>query len=120
MRAAIKHISTIDGGDASKYQPAAADTFSVTLRLLIGPEDAVGEESFDMIVCSPSWLETELARDGFVVGRHRLIVRRYDFRLVQQVIAKLISRCSGETWSEIAEKISRLAYWEFEDYQTRT
>ena len=117
MRPAIKNISTIDGGDPARFQPSDAGTFSITLRLLIGPAESVGEESFDVTVCSPAWLEKECERNGFVLGRHHLVVRSYDFGFVERVLAKLIARYSGETWPEIAEKISRLAYWEFEDYQ---
>jgi immunity protein 8 of polymorphic toxin system len=117
MRPAIKSISTIDGDDPARYQPSDGGTFAVTLRLLIGPADSVGEESFDVTVCSPAWLEKECERNGFVLGRHHLVVRGYDFRFIERVLAELIGRYSGETWPEIAEKISRLAYWEFEDYQ---
>jgi hypothetical protein len=30
---------------------------------------------------------------------------------------RLVERCSGATWQEIAVKVSRIGYWEFEDYQ---
>ena len=50
-------------------------------------------------------------------GRHHLIVRGYDFSLLQRARVRLIERCSGETWQEVAGKIGRVAYWEFEDYQ---
>lgn len=116
MQPVIKDISTIDGGDPAGFQPSD-DTFSITLRLLIGPANSAGEESFDVTVCSPAWLEKECERNGFVLGRHHLVVCNYDFAFVERILTKLIERYSGKTWHEIAEKISRLAYWEFEDYQ---
>lgn len=85
--------------------------------MLIGPADSPGEESFDVTVCSPTWLESECERDQFVVGRHHLIVAYYDFTNVQNLLYKLVDRCRGDSWHEIAEKLSRLAFWEFEDYR---
>ena len=117
MRPSIRHISTIDGGDPAGFEPDDVERFSITLRLIIGPADSDGDESFDLVVCSPLWLERECERDGFVSGRHRLIVRRYDFGFLRRTIVKLIEHYSGDTWPEVAEKISRLACWEFEDYQ---
>jgi len=115
MHAAIRSISTIDGGDPAKFRPLDAD-FSLTLRLMIGPADSEGEESFDLTVCSPASLQKECDRDGFVLGRHLLIVRDYNFPLLTSVIEKLIDRCIGDTWQEVASKFSRIAHWEFENY----
>jgi hypothetical protein len=110
VRPTIRHISTIDGDDPAVWRPADAGNFSVALRLIIGPADSEGEESFDLVVCSPSWLDKECERDGFVLGRHHLIVRSYDFSLLQGALVKLIERCSGDTWQEVAGKLSRVAY----------
>jgi hypothetical protein len=117
MRPKIKSISTIDGGDPASHRPLDA-AFSVGLRLLIGPDESTGEESFDVTVCSPAWLEKKCERDSFVQGRHHIVVRDYDFSLVQRILTELVGRCNGETWPEIAKKISRFAYWEFEDYRS--
>src|SRR5271167_4174853 len=117
MRPTIRHISTIDGDNPTKFQPSDADNFSVALRLTIGPTDSAGDESFDLIVCSPSSLEKECERDGFVLGRHRLVVCRYDFGLLQRILVKLVERCEGDTWQDVAAKLNRFAYWEFEDYE---
>jgi len=116
VQAAIRKISTIDGGDPAQFHPVSAD-FSIPLRITAGPAESEGEETFDLTVCSPAALEKECERDGFVLGRHRIIVRDYDFRLLRRIIEKLIARSSGDSWSEVATKIGRIAYWEFEDYE---
>jgi Immunity protein 8 len=118
MRPTIRHISTIDGNNPTEFQPHDADNFSVTLRLIIGPTHSAGEESFDITVCSPSNLVKECERDGFVLGRHRLIVCRYDFGLLRRILVKLVENCHGDTWQDVAAKLNRIAYWEFEDYQS--
>jgi hypothetical protein len=32
------------------------------------------------------------------------------------VIRKFIERSSGESWDEVALKVARIGFWEFEDY----
>ena len=93
--------------------------FSVRLRLIGGPEDSRGDESFDLPICSPAALEKECEREGFVLGRHRLIVHEYNFLRLRQIIEKLVRSCSSKTWQEIAEKVGRIGYWEFEDYESK-
>ena len=86
-------------------------------RLTVGPSSGDGEESFDVTVCTPSWLDLECLRDGFVVGRHHLIVLSYDFEFIRRTLVKFVERYSGGTWQEVAVKVSRIGYWEFEDYE---
>jgi len=53
------------------------------------------------------------------VGRHRLIVARYEYDAVRRAIEGLVSGAEGRDWSDVARKISRFAHWEFEDYLER-
>ncbi len=115
MKAMLKSIWTIDGGDPSTFAPEDA-SFSLRLRLSVGPSDAEGSESFDLLVCSPAWLATQCERDGFVTGRHHFIVNEYRFDFVRETLNKLINQYSGASWSEVGAKVARLGCWEFEDY----
>jgi hypothetical protein len=117
MRPLIKRICTIDGGDPEVYRPKEADRFGVILRLFVGPSSSEGEESFDLTVCTPSWLAAECERDGFILGRHHLIVLSYDFEFIRRTLITLVERWGGATWQEVADKVSRIGYWEFEDYE---
>jgi hypothetical protein len=117
MHAKIKGICGIDGGDLTIYRPSESDRFAVVLRLLVGPSSGEGEESFDVSVCTPSWLDAECERTGFVLGRHYLIVRSYDFEFIRRTLIKSVERYRGATWQEVADKVSRIGYWEFEDYE---
>jgi hypothetical protein len=110
MRPVLKNISTIDGDDASKFTPEDAQCFSLWLRLDVGPSDGEGSESFDVLICSPSWLAGQCERDGFVIGRHHFVVNEYRFDFIRDKLTQFIGHCSGETWSEIAAKVSRIGY----------
>jgi Immunity protein 8 len=57
-----------------------------------------------------------VARDGVVPGRHFIFVESIDRDTVEAFIRDRLRRMSGNTWSDLAEKIGRLGYWEFEDH----
>jgi Immunity protein 8 len=45
-----------------------------------------------------------------------LLLTRWDFGLVTRAISDLCSHAEGEDWNEIATALSRLGYWEFDNY----
>jgi hypothetical protein len=74
-------------------------------------------ESFQLTVCSPEWLADACRTQDYVLGRYHLIVSHFDLESLTKVMTRLVDRCADETWDRVAEKLSRIAYWEFEDYQ---
>lgn len=121
MQAKIKSIEITDVPDLSprSYLPDNLADFSCTVGLTIGPSDADGGELYYLTVCSPKWLARACEKDGFLWGRHHLIVPEYNINAITQVITRFVERCVGESWKEVAAKLNRLASWEFEDYQER-
>lgn len=95
-------------------EPGAAD-----FTLLVFTAGTVGEEGGDLFqveVCTPAGLAELLQRDGIVAGRHRLFMEHISTAKVEAWVRRRVERMEGETWGEVAEKIARLGYWEFEDY----
>ena len=82
------------------------------------PTDGPGEESFDLTVCSPEWLAVRCRQQGIVDARHHLVVNADDFdqRQLRSWLESRVRQLQGGSWSEIGEKLGRLGYWEFEDY----
>jgi hypothetical protein len=115
MRAELRELVTVEHGDLNAVRPAD-DAFCVSLRALIGPVGAEGEESFDFHVCSPPWLEAELERHGILSGRFRLIARRFDAKQIESYVRKRIAQATGPDWPTVANKLARWSKWEFEDY----
>lgn len=94
--------------------------FAFGVRLLVGPTDGPGEESFELTVCSPEWL-AELSRtQGLVDGRHKVVVNleQFDQRRLLQWLEQRVSAVDAASWHEVAQNLARLGYWEFEDYRT--
>jgi hypothetical protein len=117
MEAVLKGLSSPDIPDIEKYWPVHEDNFGFVLRALIGPLAQSGEESFDITVCTPKWLEEQYGTSETVLGLHKLIVFRYDYLGLRRFIEKYLMRCSGNSWPEIDQKVALLGQWEFENYR---
>ncbi len=118
LRAKIKFVEITESSnlDPASDIPDDFRDFGCTLGLKIGPSNAEGDEVFYISVCSPKWLMRQCEEDGFVWGRHHLIVQEYTLRSITAVVTRFVENCSGESWPEAAAKLSRFAAWEFEDY----
>jgi hypothetical protein len=112
MRARLRGVHSPDVDDLAAYRPSS-DGFAVLMQLLVGPDDGSGEESFDVLVCSPRWLQQQPAP---VIGRHHLVVSHFDLGAIEEFLRRQVESCAGETWSEVASKVGRIGRWEFEDY----
>jgi hypothetical protein len=115
ISAQVKGIFSWEMDDLERHVPEDLHKFCVLVRAMVGPRGTEGEESFDIEVCTPEWLKEQVEREGFVLGARHLFVKTYDPVQIRTVISKLIERYSGDSWSAVAQKISRIAIWEFED-----
>ena len=84
---------------------------------MIGPDDGPGEESFDFIACSPNWLAQKSADTGPIWGHGYLILDHFDYEVLRRTVERVCAAAVANTWDEVAARISRLAHWEFDDYQ---
>ena len=116
MRAEVFSISSTDAEFLEKWHPTEPE-FSLPLRLIVGPEGSDGEESFDLTVCTGGWLEARSRAMGIVDGRHHLVVSQFNWLAIRDYIERRVRDCQGETWNDVAQLLSRFAYWEFEDYR---
>ena len=83
---------------------------------MIGPNDEDGAEAFDMLVCTPTWLQNELASNKTLSGKGMIIVEEYDYDEILSYLEEQIVACNDSDWSKAAIKLSRLSFWEYEDY----
>jgi hypothetical protein len=116
VKAAIRRFHSPDVFDLVKYRPDDPEVFGFLLQVMIGPKGDQGEESFDVTVCSPKWLLQRHKKEDVVIGRHHLIMFEYNYPRLTRTIEDFCRHCEGDTWDELASKLSRLGKWEFEDY----
>ncbi len=117
VKAQLRELHSPDLADLDKNTPPDLTNFGLLMQALIGVEGEEGEESFDFIVCTPSWLAEEVARKGFILGRHYLFVASYDYAQIEKIIDDLCNQAEGEDWDAVAAFLSRYGAWEYEDYQ---
>lgn len=114
----LRRLHSPDIPDIKVSRPDNEDNFCLLVQAMIGPKGATGEESFSFVVCTPNWLQQSLANGReYVFGRSYLVVGQYNFDTIWDAIESLCQRISGESWEEVADKLSRYAHWEYEDYR---
>lgn len=86
------------------------------VQILTGPGDMPGEESFNVVVCSPKWFEEQLDAGEVRSARHHLMTSRYDWPEIERAIQRFVDECEADTWTEVALRLGRVGRWESEDY----
>jgi len=87
---------------------------AVLVEASIGPKGQGGAEVFSFVAITP----LALARDqGARWGRGYLILNHVSWASVEEAVRNLLSRCSGDNWAQVAERLNREMHWEFETYR---
>ena len=107
VRAKLKNLELI---------PADGDSEGSWYRMFIGPDGSDGEESFDLLVCTPQWLAVDVELNGPRVGNNLVIVEAMDSQRVEAFLRKQVESIMRPTWAEAAAELSRFAHWEFDGY----
>jgi hypothetical protein len=115
MNGEVRSIYSYEVDDLDNWTPSG-ENWSLGIRLVAGPAGEPGEESFDLTVCTGAWLAAKARDAGVFDARHHLVVARYDWPMVDAYLRRRVSSCPGSSWSDVAEKLSRLGFWEFEDF----
>ncbi|MEU4218077.1 Imm8 family immunity protein [Actinoplanes sp. NPDC026623] len=107
MRAVLK---SLDLDPDPSTLPADPSEFALLARMIVGPPDTPGEESFDVTVCSPEWLAKTCREVGGIYhARHHLVVSVEDFdvRVLRAWLTARVREVEADTWSEIGERLGR-------------
>lgn len=113
MKAELKTLGN-DLCDLEHSVPEESNSFIMSLTLTIGPTNEIGSNYFYVRVCTPEWLCKHQWLPELI--RHTLLVRKYDLDEITKTITDYIDQCEGDDWMEIAQKLSRVFAWEYEDY----
>jgi hypothetical protein len=111
--------------DFVTWQPRDPMDFGVKVQLLAGTSGDQASDSFDILVCSPTWFaanwlgaDANLARlPGSVLpGRRVWFMERWERDRFDRAIEHVLDVTAAGSWSEIANRLGRYIPWEF-DYQ---
>ncbi|MGH8417290.1 MAG: immunity 8 family protein [Pseudomonas sp.] len=114
MRAVVKGISN-DIFDVEAYCPQNPDNFALSIRVRIGLDCTQGADDFELLICTPRWLEETVWDARW--GSGLLIVRDFDFPIINRMINDFVSCCEGESWDAIVKQLRKTFSWEFDNYQ---
>lgn len=117
MRARLKSLQSPDVANLQDWSPEDETVFGFALQAMIGPQDGDSSESFDMLVCSPGWLSSEMTATSVRSGEHILFLIHYDYHLLRRYIERRVGACEAATWPELARQLGRIGHWEFDAYQ---
>jgi hypothetical protein len=117
VKVEVRNISTNDGQDLEKVMLEDPGDVDVWVTVLAGPADDAGEEAFQLRVRSPASMAKELDRWGPLHERHMVVVASWDPHQIRSFIHRLFTDVEGRDWHEVSNKLSRVGFWEFEDYR---
>lgn len=118
MKAQLRELRSLEIEERLGYfWPKNESNFGTWVRLVIGPENEVGSEYFDIFVCTPAWIGAECAAGKGVWGRNLLVIPEYDIDVIKSEVNKCIDACIGETWAAVAMGIAKFSAWEYEGYR---
>lgn len=116
MKVSLRSLHSPDLSNLETAAPLNPEHFGILVQAMIGPIDKKGEESFDILVCTPSWLAENTSSDTYTWGKHYLFVSKYEFTTIYQAIEQLCSSIDTPDWSSAAMALGQYGKWEFENY----
>ena len=118
VRAKVKRIYSPDVEDLRSFA-SGDNSFRFLLTLFVGPADSEGEESFDVVVCTPEWLLANVKEDEVLFLNPYVLMKAYNYDLLLNKVVGRIEGIFGKDWKEVAEKISAFTHWEFAGYRSK-
>jgi hypothetical protein len=101
MRATVHRFHSPDV-DLYTFSPGDPEDVGLLVQIMAGPAGGPGEESFDVVVCTPRWLARWTREHGPLMGLYHLVVERYDFRQVRRYLTEAVEKLDAPSWRELA------------------
>ncbi len=118
MKAVIRRYDCSESENLSTYEEDEAAVFGFTLTFAIGLEGSKGENFFEVLVASATYLAQLESVRGPAFLRHVILAPDYNVPAAVALVAKYINSLEEDSWEKLVAKINRVLRWEFEDYET--
>jgi Immunity protein 8 len=106
VRAIVRRFHSPDA-DLDRYVPDDPQDVGLLVQMMVGPAGKPGEESFGVVACTPHWFDRRVREGGPLIGRHHLVIERWDVARVRRYLTDAVEAEEAPTWSELAAKIGR-------------
>jgi hypothetical protein len=111
----IASLLSLELGSAPELPDDPEDCW-VTVIAELGFEGA-GADIFNFYFVTVNRLAQLVSEKRHVLGRHTIVVERFDWDVAREAVEAVLSEVSGETWEEVGPKLAQYGEWEFDDYQ---
>ena len=114
VKARVRHFISPDV-DLDDFRPEDPEDFCFLLEALVGPADSEGEESLQLLVCTPRALARRVASEGVIFGRSLVIVDSPKISRILDSVRAAVERAEASSWNAVARRLERLGIYEFEE-----
>ena len=116
MKAYLDGIFSIDLSSGKPELPEDPENCWIVIQADIGAYGGSGADTFTFYVCTINKLNHNLSIKNFKFGRHLILVKRFDWDIVEHAIKSMLDELEADTWEQLAAKIHEYGEWEFNDY----
>ena len=117
MNAELRAFWSDEVEDLDHFSPPQPDCFKLRLVASIGIHGQPGQDTYELLLCTPKFLENELTINQVLPAIHRLIVKEYNIDQVEGWLRTYCLSIAGDSVNEIQDRLRLLGHWEFEDYR---
>lgn len=118
MKAEVTRFHSPDIDDLRGFMPDDARNVGFLLQVMAGPAGTGAAESFDLQVCTPTWLIERLDPGAVRPGRHSILIAEYDWPIVERYVRSVVDAAYADDWRSLALQLDRhLGRWEFAEYK---
>jgi len=125
VRAELKSLFSMEiPGGLEDYTPGDPAHFGIRVMAFIGTAETDKVDSFDVVVCTPSWLSENFndprlqssvwEPPGIRFGNRFLFMQSWDYNALHTAVTDLCAYWEGHDWGTLADRIGRYIPWEFD------
>lgn len=111
MKPQLKRIDTNSASSLDELCARSPRSFGFWVNASIGSEETEGSDDFEVFVCNREWQEDESRPTWQLAEKFLLVDGGCDSAKVMDSLNAYLAECSGGSWTEVVEKISRIGTW---------
>jgi hypothetical protein len=117
MQAELRSLFSVSLPSGPNEMPENPRDCWIVMQADIGYEGGEGTDNFTFYVTTPAFLQRIVDTEAYQLGRGLVVVKQFNWTVVEELTRRLCADARGESWLVIAQMLSRNFLWEFEDYQ---
>lgn len=117
MKLSIRSVGVWGCANIRSWKPREPGVITEDVLVDVGKANAGSADTFVVRLATPDGLKTLEERDSILATRPILVVRRYDWAVVETWLENVVSSCESDSWSECVANLRLHFTWEFANIQ---